>query len=1076
MGSQSDTDTTDNNPPYFIKSSPIGEDQLEGKAHERIAKSIAQLIEKNETENKLIGLDGAWGSGKSNLIEILKSKFLEEHHFFIYDAWGHQEDLQRRSFLEELTEDLCSCKDKVIDKPAKWKKKLKNLLARKRETKTKTIPRLSNGLIITILIAVFMPFSQTMSEIARETWLKIIITSVPLGFGLLAYLFASLKDKRWLSFSDVYAVYKGEELRNKTHVTISEKEPSVKEFQNWMTDLSDALTTKKLVIVFDNMDRLPPDKVLELWSSIYTFFAEDVFEGIWIIVPFDRNHISAAFESKENKEKTSEEFLNKSFSIIYRAPPPVLSDWKEFFGLKFKEAFRESEQEELHYVRKVFGRLQKEITPRNIIAFINEIVSLRKISEQEIKLRYMAVFVLAKKEILSDPVDAIFILAKKKILSGPANATLDDKYLKSVMDIFAGDDDLPNHIASLVYQVPLERASQVMLTQEILSALNTPDSEKLAQLTNYPNFTYIFEQVVGPDDLNINNAVIALAKLEKQDSNIFPEDEIIKVLNDLCGKEIENIINSPSEQHFTEAHKLLLEKCSELKSRSLVKHLVERIADAEDFNGKMYYQTLSDMEDCLQENKPEIDMLAMILPIVQPPAIFVDYLNETQDDYRKFKLKCDKVELQNYIIEKIPNNLAGLSVLSVVSDDYKLASIVKYLEKEVAKDSLTVENVGHFYEFYRAFSKEKPIKALTPDRLGSLFPEAKEGSGSWFELSAMILANPESWDVNNVMETIEDTLDNADENIVKNTIDRIAERIEYYENYGTLLLNYLSQQTPTLKAVLKKITINSYGISRLQIVEILQNYNDIQSLLEVTHEDFLNRLNGWIEPAQKRIKSKNILEDLTDPVFFEHIVEVDCNLSNYLVKTMIAKLNSLTTDEWQDALRDTESFIYKVTHLFLDTDKLRPVPAKAVTVYKKLLIEMAKNEFDMSDDRWRTFYEKTNKSELITTAKNIRDIFINDILIDPDKFLFLKDLLLDYGELDEKSGEVVRRILTPIGENDDCLKFIVDNEQRFITIIEKAKDDASDFIDIVKQNLEASPDDEKLRRFAEAIGVQVEED
>ena len=126
--------------PSFIDSSPLGIDLLEGRSQEQIAESLSGLIRTNKTENKLIGLDGAWGSGKSNLVMIIESKLEDTHHVFYYDAWGHQEDLQRRAILEELTADLCD--NRIVD-PKIWHDKLKDLLSRKRETLTKTIPRLS---------------------------------------------------------------------------------------------------------------------------------------------------------------------------------------------------------------------------------------------------------------------------------------------------------------------------------------------------------------------------------------------------------------------------------------------------------------------------------------------------------------------------------------------------------------------------------------------------------------------------------------------------------------------------------------------------------------------------------------------------------------------------------------------------------------------------------------------------------------------------------------------------------------------------------------------------------------------
>ena len=268
MGQEFDNSTTGKDLPSFIKSLPIGKDLLEGKAQEQIAENIACLIKDNQAENKLVGLDGPWGSGKSNLVKILESRLSDTHHFFIYDAWGHQEDLQRRAFLEELTADLCS--EKLID-PDSWKPKLKDLLSRKREVSTKTIPHLSIGVIATIFAVVLTPIFQALAGWVENLWCKLLITAIPFLSAIAIYCFTPKKDGHGF-FSDMYVFYKDKELSNETHVTVSEKEPSVRGFQKWMGDLSSSLVGKKLVVVFDNMDRLPPDKVRELWSSIHTFF------------------------------------------------------------------------------------------------------------------------------------------------------------------------------------------------------------------------------------------------------------------------------------------------------------------------------------------------------------------------------------------------------------------------------------------------------------------------------------------------------------------------------------------------------------------------------------------------------------------------------------------------------------------------------------------------------------------------------------------------------------------------------------------------------------------------------------
>ena len=108
----------------YLSDRPEGVDLFLSKSHEKIACAIADLI-KNSKE-KIIGLEGEWGSGKSNVVEIIKNKLKDTHHVFIYDAWGHQEDLQRRSFLEELNKDITD--NKIVTDVAKWEEKLEDLL------------------------------------------------------------------------------------------------------------------------------------------------------------------------------------------------------------------------------------------------------------------------------------------------------------------------------------------------------------------------------------------------------------------------------------------------------------------------------------------------------------------------------------------------------------------------------------------------------------------------------------------------------------------------------------------------------------------------------------------------------------------------------------------------------------------------------------------------------------------------------------------------------------------------------------------------------------------------------------
>lgn len=100
--------------PQFIQNKPCGIDKFDGGSQSRLAKTIARHFRHNDIQDnknalpRIIGIEGTWGSGKSNVVKMLEKELEKEYCFFEYDAWGHQEDLQRRSILELLTSKLIS--------------------------------------------------------------------------------------------------------------------------------------------------------------------------------------------------------------------------------------------------------------------------------------------------------------------------------------------------------------------------------------------------------------------------------------------------------------------------------------------------------------------------------------------------------------------------------------------------------------------------------------------------------------------------------------------------------------------------------------------------------------------------------------------------------------------------------------------------------------------------------------------------------------------------------------------------------------------------------------------------------
>lgn len=85
--------------PHYISNTPKGVDMFEGKSQERLAKAIAAHITEADRNaapvfSRLIGLEGKWRSGKSNVIKILEEDLQGSYTFFPFDAWGNHDGFE----------------------------------------------------------------------------------------------------------------------------------------------------------------------------------------------------------------------------------------------------------------------------------------------------------------------------------------------------------------------------------------------------------------------------------------------------------------------------------------------------------------------------------------------------------------------------------------------------------------------------------------------------------------------------------------------------------------------------------------------------------------------------------------------------------------------------------------------------------------------------------------------------------------------------------------------------------------------------------------------------------------------
>ena len=375
-------------------------------AHERIALSIRDLVT-TETGGKAIALVGSWGGGKSTVINLLKNApqhgndKSDELAIFVFDAWAHEGDPLRRTFLEKL---IAFLTNRGLVNPNKWDKKLKELSRSFVETETETTPHLTtHGVIgaISILIGT-VGLAMISAGIVSCSWNVVGFFLAAAPFVIFCYGWITSK---WKSSDEMLRYFVNKQKETNKTSTIETPEPTSVEFQSWFCEIAaEALTENhRILLVVDNLDRVDPSDALKLWSAMRTFVD---FSGIetptwmpklWVLAAFDENGIKHLWEKADN-ESLAATFLEKTFQIRFRIPAPLLSDWRKFLTTQLEKAFPKGTEDEFYKISRIYGVLKADKrapTPRDMKVFVNQIgAAYRTSPPEDIPLPHIALYSL----------------------------------------------------------------------------------------------------------------------------------------------------------------------------------------------------------------------------------------------------------------------------------------------------------------------------------------------------------------------------------------------------------------------------------------------------------------------------------------------------------------------------------------------------------------------------------------------------------------------------------------------------------------------------------------------------------
>jgi GTPase SAR1 family protein len=304
--------------------------------HPQIVESLKTII--SSVPNTFnIGLIGSWGSGKSSIVESLKNqyKYNSSVDVLIFDVWKNEGDSLRRAFLYYITNEY----DLKIN--SRYNSKLRQL------QKGRFNPDMKPLIILSLILVVLVLVGFTTENLG-------IIASIT-SASFLATIFAKyVYDREVITlepFKDPYEFGL--------------------EFESILGKLYE-LHKRKIVIVFDNLDRVTNKEAKNVLSTIKTYIVSDKLKNapdVINIIPCDIDKLIL----DDSERIMDAEYFRKIFNTQIHLP--------RFERKDFEKYLFEIISQTNSTVLKTNGLIQYFIleafqnNPRQLIHFVNLLVA-----------------------------------------------------------------------------------------------------------------------------------------------------------------------------------------------------------------------------------------------------------------------------------------------------------------------------------------------------------------------------------------------------------------------------------------------------------------------------------------------------------------------------------------------------------------------------------------------------------------------------------------------------------------------------------------------------------------------------
>lgn len=279
--------------------------------HEGVAETLATVVRRCDPPFT-VALYGSWGTGKSSVVELLRSRLSPSIPTIVIDVWKFQDDSLRRTVLKELV-DQGPAAFARYNKSVTLSERVEASASVETEYKLGLLPAQVDKALEWQAPARLLPF--LILEIAAIAWLLVhfgpmIPTPATQTAAAALALLAFVSSVAILLVPKKLTVSKG-------------RFDDPYDFQKEFDDIicRGYQKASKVLIVFDNLDRVENKKAVEVLTTIKTFLEAKSRQGgksrAVFLVPCDD---AAIREQVQERFHDGDEFLRKFFNLSVRLP------------------------------------------------------------------------------------------------------------------------------------------------------------------------------------------------------------------------------------------------------------------------------------------------------------------------------------------------------------------------------------------------------------------------------------------------------------------------------------------------------------------------------------------------------------------------------------------------------------------------------------------------------------------------------------------------------------------------------------------------------------------------------------